>query len=137
MPATLAQPAITQTSVTPTRWRLDQDLVVSSRGWTLVVPAGFLTDLASIPRFVWWLIAPFELSIAAPIVHDYLYTFGGKIRATTDGNITAPGGYMTFTRSQADAFLYDLAAADGVWWWRRWLAYKAVRWFGARYWSAA
>jgi len=133
--ATLVQPAITQTSVDPGRWRLDEELVVTSRGWTLVVPRGFLTDLASIPRVLWWLIAPSELSIAAPIVHDWLYEAGGRIRASHVG-YPAWGVEQRFARSDADAFLYDLAAQAGVWWWRRWLAYKAVRWFSARYWSS-
>ena len=36
------------------------------------VPNGFITDLASTPRLLWNLIAPFDVARAA-IVHDLLY----------------------------------------------------------------
>jgi len=136
MPATLAQPAITEVSVAPARWGLDAEICAKSLDWMLVVPKGRVSDLASIPRLAWWLIAPFELSITAVFVHDELYEHGGLMRASQVG-YPSERCLQRFTRAEADEFLYDLAAADGVWWWRRWLAYKAVRWFGARYWKAA
>ena len=39
---------------------------------SITVPTGFVTDLASVPRAMWWLIAPFDVARAA-IVHDILY----------------------------------------------------------------
>lgn len=39
---------------------------------TITVPHGFVTDLASVPRAMWWLIAPFDVARAA-IIHDLLY----------------------------------------------------------------
>ena len=39
---------------------------------TITVPKGFVTDLASVPRAMWWLIAPFDVARAA-IIHDLLY----------------------------------------------------------------
>ena len=39
---------------------------------TITVPKGFVTDLASVPRAMWALIAPFDVARAA-IVHDLLY----------------------------------------------------------------
>ena len=39
---------------------------------TITVPKGFITDLASVPRAMWWLIAPFDVARAA-IIHDLLY----------------------------------------------------------------
>ena len=39
---------------------------------TITVPSGFVTDLASVPRAMWWLIAPFDVARAA-IIHDLLY----------------------------------------------------------------
>ncbi len=39
---------------------------------TITVPSGFVTDLASVPRMMWWLIAPFDVARAA-IIHDLLY----------------------------------------------------------------
>ncbi len=39
---------------------------------TITVPNGFVTDLASVPRAMWWLIAPFDVARAA-IIHDLLF----------------------------------------------------------------
>ena len=39
---------------------------------TITVPEGFITDLASVPRPMWWAIAPFDVARAA-IIHDLLY----------------------------------------------------------------
>ena len=47
------------------RWRLEEAYSYQDGPTRLIVPAGFLFDLASIPRIFWWLIAPFELSVAA------------------------------------------------------------------------
>tara|TARA_B110001454_G_C12639731_1_gene400663 strand:+ start:485 stop:973 length:489 start_codon:yes stop_codon:yes gene_type:complete len=39
---------------------------------TITVPNGFITDLASTPRILWNVIAPFDVARAA-IIHDLLY----------------------------------------------------------------
>jgi hypothetical protein len=119
----IPQPQIVQLAVDPASWKLSRSYTVTSLGFVLTVAAGFVYDLATVPRLLWWLIAPFELSCAAALIHDWLYQHGGLT------------GMQRFTRLQADRFLYDLAAQEGVFWWRRWLAYRPVRLFGARYWS--
>ncbi|ANY16598.1 hypothetical protein AW878_02865 [Bordetella pseudohinzii] len=40
---------------------------------SMSVPAGFLTDLASIPKMLWWWQSPHEDTLAPAILHDYLY----------------------------------------------------------------
>ena len=45
---------------------------VKLKGSKITVPTGFVTDLASVPRAMWWLIAPFDVARAA-IIHDLLY----------------------------------------------------------------
>ena len=40
------------------------------------VPTGFVTDFASVPRPLWWWIAPWGRHGRAAIVHDYLYQRG-------------------------------------------------------------
>lgn len=113
------------------QWTLKTPLDVLVAGVRFVVPAGFITDLASSPRVAWVVEAPFDLGLVAPIVHDWLYRHGGAI--LTPSGKSVPG---VFTRRQADQALYKLAAAEGVWWWRRAAAYRAVRWFGAKNWRA-
>ena len=43
-----------------------------------MVPAGYITDLASVPVWLWWLIPPHGELMTAAILHDWLYSHGGK-----------------------------------------------------------
>lgn len=42
-------------------------------GQTIVIPAGYTTDFASVPQPLWWLIPPNGRSVNPSVVHDYLY----------------------------------------------------------------
>ena len=57
------------------KWRIDEDvLVYLGLLLPIVVPNGFVTDFASVPRPLWWLVPPQDSRIAIPaLVHDYLY----------------------------------------------------------------
>ena len=44
----------------------------------VVVPAGFATDFASVPRAFWRLLPPFGEYMLAAVVHDYLYAVGAR-----------------------------------------------------------
>ena len=53
---------------------LVQEMVFSLRGGeSLTVPAGFVTDYASIPQRLWSLYSPHDVYSRAAVVHDYLY----------------------------------------------------------------
>lgn len=85
----------------------------------ITVPAGFVTDLATVPRVLWPLMAPSGQHQLAAIVHDYLYQCVGAV-----------------SRFLADAIFRDLMSHLDVPLWRRVLAYYAVRAFGGRHWTA-
>ena len=104
------------------RWRLEVAYTYADGETAITVPAGFELDLASVPRVFWSLIAPFELSIVAPLVHDFLYRHGGKTAA------------RTYTRAEADALFRRIMTAESVPAWRATLAYFAVRLFGRGAW---
>jgi hypothetical protein len=54
------------------------DLGVKGSGLRVTVPAGYVTDLASVPRWLWWLFAPFDPQCAAAaVLHDYLRSRAG------------------------------------------------------------
>ena len=78
------------------------------RSITIKIPAGFVTDFASVPRALQWYAPPKhpDYRIAA-IVHDYLYRFG------------------VVDRFVADAIFRDLIARRRPV--RRWLMWTAVR----------
>ena len=96
-------------------WMLVQDWPAREPAG-LIIPAGFRFDLASVPRLFWPLIAPFDLSLEAPLVHDFLYRFH------------QPAGFARpFRRGQVDRLLRVIAKREGVCCWRRSLAWLAVR----------
>lgn len=50
----------------------------------ITVPAGFITDFASIPRFLWAIYPPTGRWGKAAVVHDYLYRTGVRPRLECD-----------------------------------------------------
>jgi hypothetical protein len=44
----------------------------------VITPAGYVTDFASIPKAVQFLISPFGKHAEAAVIHDWLYTLGRK-----------------------------------------------------------
>lgn len=83
----------------------------SANEW-VIVPFGFITDLASIPRIFWGVLPPSGEYAKAAILHDFLYRFGNK------------------GRKYADDILLEGMTVLGVAKWRRWVIYSAVRIFG-------
>lgn len=51
---------------------LDMPLTYLLGSATFVVPRGFITDFASVPKFLWWLFGPTGLWTWAAILHDWL-----------------------------------------------------------------
>ena len=95
-------------------------LTYETQKLSVTVPVGFVTDMASVPRLLWWLFPPFGRYLTAAVVHDYLYQHG-----STQG----------YTRAQADWLFLQIMVEDGVALWRAWMMYRAVRWFGWRAWQ--
>lgn len=110
------------------RWELLSPLTYrAADGWTLTVPAGFRTDLASIPRGLWNLFPKTGEYNRAAVVHDWLYALGGRVV------VRNPAGEIVerrYTKAQADALFYEGMGALGVSWWTRWPMYQAVKRFG-------
>ena len=89
------------------RWYLQRALVYRYKGRDIVVPPGFVTDLASTPRIFWSLLPPFGPHSRAAVVHDWLYQV------------------QTTTRLEADRIFLTALREDGVPYAR--LLYWAVR----------
>lgn len=86
-------------------------------GRLITVPAGFKTDLASIPKILWNILPPVGRYDAAAVVHDYLYQHNGV------------------TRAEADAVLREAMEVLGVRWSQRWAIYAGVRVGGWKTWN--
>jgi len=77
------------TDAGPHTWRLVEDLAYEwrPRGFgatTFVVPAGFDTDFASVPRALWSLVPPTGVYTRAAVLHDWLYRTGATTRRDAD-----------------------------------------------------
>jgi len=76
------------------------------------VPAGFVTDFASVPRAFWWLLPPWGRYGKAAVVHDFCYREG------------------CYSRKKCDRIFLEGMQVLGVPWWKRSVMYWAVRLFG-------
>lgn len=71
---------------------LTKDLIYETDSQKFIVPKGFKTDFASIPRIFWTIIAPIGKHTLPAVLHDYLYTDGYK---------------LGISRKQADKIFYN------------------------------
>ena len=96
---------------------------------TITVPTGFVTDLASVPRAMWWAIAPFDVARAA-IIHDLLYKsirqYRWKMKDKEDADL------IKAAKVAADkVFLLAMEDADPkIARWKIYSSWKAVDLFG-------
>lgn len=108
-------PHVSVTQTDEHLWELDRPLEYSwARGWGYVVDAGYVTDFASVPRFIWWLVPTYGNYTAATVLHDALIT------------VALPAG-RTSSRS-VDRIFREAMAELGVSFPRRWLMWAGVRW---------
>ena len=100
--------------VSATTWATVDPLVYRGRSQRFVVPAGFRTDFASVPRVVTWLFPRFGAYTLAAILHDWLVTEGLRTGVVTS--------------RQADGIFRRVMRESGVPVLRRWLMWAGVRW---------
>ena len=125
----LPDPAVTYNNA---EWvLLDDCRCAALDGFIVTAKRGFKTDLASIPRLLWGFIASFELSLVAPIVHDLIYGSAGTV-TLPDGEVTPAD--KRFDRKEADDLFLELMMRSKVAYWKRNVAYLAVRAFGGSSW---
>lgn len=99
-------------SVPPNKWKTLQTLLYTSDLCTVSVPKDFITDLASIPRALRWLISINGKHRKAAVLHDYLYS-----RAGSTG----------IDRAECDLIFKEAMTYLGVSWWKTNAMYAGVR----------
>jgi hypothetical protein len=95
------------------RWELVEPVTYAGNTETFVVPAGFRTDFASVPRIFVWLLPRYGKYTKSAILHDWL---------------CARAREGSFDRADADGLFRRSMRELGVPFVRRWLMWAAVRW---------
>lgn len=80
----------------------------------IIVPKGYMTDFASIPRFARSLIPQIGKHVHAAVVHDYLCTDGDR---------------LGISQELADKIFYEAMEVCGVRWSKRKVMFRGVRAF--------
>jgi uncharacterized protein DUF1353 len=96
------------------KWKLVQSLTYQGSREIFVVPAGMVTDFASVPRPFVWFIPQYGIYTKAAILHDYMW--GERAAKGLMRWIDADGIFRRAMRELHVAFL------------RRWIMWAAVRW---------
>ena len=107
---------------------------------TIILDKNFRYDLASIPRFLWGIIAIHELSVEATLIHDFMYMSRGGRRKYHKGEeikgridfADKPENY--YSRQEADDLFLEVMGKVGVCPVLQCLGYIGVRIFGVIFW---
>ena len=97
-------------------WRLAEPFRFQVDGRSWEAPRGMWTDFASVPRFLWAVISPYELG-CGPIAHDAGYRHKWE------------------SKEYWDKVFLACMERDGIPAWKREAAYYAVVWFGQSAWE--
>lgn len=102
----------------------------------ITVPAGYITDLASVPRAAWAFISPFDVARSA-VIHDMLYEYINTQLNTVNNSAAAESGPATKKEREEYRAIADHVfkvamknSEPSVPAWKIYLAYWAVRMFG-------
>lgn len=117
-------------SIDGDRYRVVDTFAVKYNYWfrelQFEIPAGYITDLASIPWFVRWIADRASLGLLAPLVHDYLCDCRGRFT-----NIQ--GEIVQLTWFQVHLYFLVAMQLDGINWQRSLIAFIGVLIGGPRW----
>ena len=60
-------------------WKIEKPVeVLLSNGEVIVIPEGFQYDMATVPKWLWSIVRPFNDALMGTLIHDYLYMCQGN-----------------------------------------------------------
>lgn len=103
-------------------WYLRDDVKVriefKSLVWSFIIPQGYLTDGATVPRLAWSIVPLWDECTNAVLLHDYLCNYSVT---STDGEL------YPLNRENIDLLFLRTMEFYGVHWFKRKLMYGCVR----------
>lgn len=123
-------------AVGPTTWALLSPLVwTGSQGDTYIVPVGFQTDFATVPRILHWFALPYGAYTRAAVLHDWLLTelaawSQRPAEPLVSGSrvLSMAGDEPPANSRDTDGIFRRVMRDLGVPWSKRWVMWTAVRW---------
>lgn len=115
-------------------WEVNKNwFYILSNGIKIVIPAGFTTDLASVPRLAWPIISPFGVLLIPGLIHDFAYRYN----------------YLWAVDENGMLFKYDVGIGKEFWDelfktvgnevnkipYINEIAYLSLKWFGGKAWK--
>jgi len=85
----------------------------------VIVPDGFFTDGATVPRFLWWMFPPWGVYGQAAVLHDFLCQ---NLRLTKNGD----NPDLTVSQTEVDKIFEMAMKVLGTPWIKRKIMYWAV-----------
>lgn len=112
---------LTVTKINSRLWKIEREFIYfigkEDSDEFVVVPIGFTTDFASVPRLFWTILPPDGTYTQAAVLHDYLYHT------------------QQYSRKRSDEIFYEAMGILKVPRWKKWIMYKCVRLFGGKGWN--
>lgn len=108
-------------------WELEAPLRYQGNDDLIVVPAGFRTDFASVPRSLQWLAPSTGKYTLAAVLHDYLCSgmVNGFVPVPTGSGPLDP--WTLISSREADGLFRRVMREEGVGPVQRWLLWSGVR----------
>lgn len=109
-------------------------ITYKKESFLVIVPRGFLTDMASVPKIFWNLLAKDDPEyLKSALVHDWIYFNQGFIPVV---NKRGQDENLNLKRSEADIYFREGAKVLGASWMKRNSIYWAVRMGGRSAWDS-
>jgi hypothetical protein len=117
---------------TATTWSLTTPLIwTGSKGDTFAVPVGFVTDFATVPRFLHWLVSPYGGYTRAAVLHDWLLVqlagWTDRYNGGRNLDMALPENLPPADSRDCDGIFRRVMEELGVPWAKRWTMWAAVR----------
>lgn len=105
-------------------YKLSEEInVMLSNGMIITIPNGYVWDLASVPRLLWWLVPPDSDAEIAFLIHDHLYENKIISKDFADNEMLL---WSKETNGRKNVSLRNID---------NYVRYYAVKWFGKIAWN--
>ena len=102
-------------------WEITKDWKYRINGNEYIIPAGFIFDGASIPKFLRTFFSPVGVLLMGGLVHDYMYKY------THCKPVSAKGALLVVDQKKADQIFRDINIVVNGFYTMNYLAYWSLR----------